>query len=194
MKITLQKLIYLIAFISFTLTAKAQYSPVPDTLRYSIGLDGGAPNGSLGDSYKFLAGVSLQADFPMTERIYITANLGYNMLAANTNSPSNPQAIVGLVQPNLSYVPLKIGFKYLLIRSFYVQVEGGESLLLNKSAVYGLNSTGLVYAGQMGIIFRLKQKSYIDAGIRYEGTQSYYGDGGYNTFFGARVAYAFNLK
>ena len=194
MKITFTKLIYLIALISFTLTAKAQYSPVPDTIRYSIGVDAGSPNGGFSNSYKFFAGASLQVDFPLTERIYITANGGYNTLFAAANSSSNPMSIQNVSQANMSYAPIKIGFKYLLIRSFYIQAEGGESLLLNKSAVYALNSTGITYAGQMGIIFRLKQKTYIDAGIRYEAVQSFYGDGGYNNFFAARIAYAFNLK
>ena len=194
MKITFTKLIYLIALISFTLTAKAQYSPVPDTIRYSVGVDGAFPNGTFGTEYKYGLGASLQVDFPLTERIYITGNAGFDNFFAAAASTSNPMTIINVPQVNMKYTPIKIGFKYLLIRSFYVQAEGGETLLLNKSAVYGLNSTGLDYAGSMGIIFRLKQKTYIDGSFMYEAVQSFYGDGGYNNYFAFRIAYAFNLK
>ena len=194
MKITFTKLFYLIALIGFTLTAKAQYAPVADTLRLSIGVDAATLNGTFANSYKFGLGASIQADFPLSNRFYLTANTGVNSFFAADPSTSNPMTIEGLKQANMDYAPLKIGIKYLLIRTFYVQAEGGEAFLLNKSAVYGLNSTGYTYAGQMGIIFKLHKKNYIDAGFRYEGVQSFYGSGTYNTFFALRAAYAFNLK
>jgi hypothetical protein len=193
MKITLQKLVYLLAFVTFTLAAKAQDSAVPDTLRLSIGIDGSYPQSSFANSYTFGVGGSLQLDLPITTKLYATANAGYSVFSPNNNG-SNPEAIVGVNLSAMSVAPVKIGLKYFLIRTFYLQAEGGETLLLNKSAVYGLNGNGLTYAGQMGILFKLnKNRRYIDGGIRYERQQSFYGDGHYNTFLGFRVAYAFNL-
>lgn len=192
MKITLQKLVYLLAFITFTLAAKAQDSAVPDTLRLSIGVDGSYPQGSFSNMYTFGIGGSLQLDLPITPKLYATANGGYSVFSPN-NSGSNPEAITGVKLSAMSVAPFKIGLKYFLIRTFYVQAEGGETLLLNKSAVYALNGNGMTYAVQMGILFKLKNRTYIDGGIRYERVQSFYGDGAYNSFLGFRVAYAFNL-
>jgi len=194
MKITLKKIIYLIAFLSFAIGAKAQNSAVPDTTRVSVGLDGGVPNGTFNDSYAYNIGASAQIDVPITEKLYFTGNIGFNLFSPNTNIGENPQAIQGVKVANMEILPAKVGLKYFLIRTFYLQAEGGESLLLNKSAVYGLNSTGLTYAGQMGILFKMPNRRYIDVGFRYEGVQSFYGDGHYNNFIAARVAYAFNLK
>ena len=76
MKITLKKIIYLIAFIGFTLSAKAQNVAIPDTTRISIGLDAGFPNGNYSNSYNIGAGVSAQIDIPLTEKLYFTGNVG----------------------------------------------------------------------------------------------------------------------
>ena len=195
MKITLRKILYLIAFIGFTYSAKAQNVAIPDTTRLSVGLDGGSPNGGFSNSYQYSIGASLQVDVPLTEKLYFTGNLGFNSFFPQSNIGSNPEAILNVKVAHMNIVPLKAGLKYFLIRGFYVQGEVGESLLINKSAVYALNSLGLTYAPQMGIVFKLKNnRKYIDAGVRFERTQSFYGDGGYNNFFALRIAYAFNLK
>jgi hypothetical protein len=193
MKITFRKFFYLLAFISFTLGAKAQNTAVPDTTRISVGLDGSHPEGNFAGSYTFGIGASVQVDIPWTEKLYVTGSVGYMDYSPNS-SGSSPEEIINVKLSNLELAPIKVGLKYFLIRTFYVQGEVGETLLLNKSAVYGLNSFGLTYAPQMGILFKLKHKNYIDGGVRFERAQSFYGDGGYNNFWGVRVAYAFNLK
>ncbi|WP_461449287.1 hypothetical protein [Mucilaginibacter sp.] len=194
MEITFKKGLVLLAFICFTVGAKAQYSAVPDTARLSFGIDGIKTNGGFNTEYKFAVGASAQYDLPLTEKFYFTANLGYLNFGAN-NSAANPLHIENVSSSSMSIVPLKVGIKYYLIRTFYIQGEAGESLLLNKSSVYGIDQTGLNYDGQIGILFKRKdRKSFIDVGIRYQLMQSYYGDGNYGTMFGARIAYAFNLK
>jgi hypothetical protein len=193
MEITFKKVLILLAFISFTLGAKAQYSAVPDTLRLSVGLDAATTSGNFGTEYKFGAGVSAQLDLPLTEKFYFTANAGYTNFFAS-NSSTNPLYIQGVKSANMSVAPVKLGIKYFLIRTFYIQGEAGESFLLNQTALYAHYSADFTYAGQMGILFRRKQKSYIDAGIRYQNTQSFYGDGKFDKIWAARVAYAFNLK
>jgi hypothetical protein len=193
MEITFKKSFVLLAFICFTLGAKAQYSAVPDTSRLSVGIDGVLTNGGFKSEYKAAAGVSVQYDLPLNEKFYVTLNAGYLNFFAN-NSSSNPNYIQKVTSSNMSMAPLKVGIKFFLIRTFYIQGEVGQSLLLNRAGVYAINSTGLNYDGQMGILFRRTKRSYIDAGIRYQLQQSFYGDGNYGTMLAARIAYAFNLK
>lgn len=193
MEITFKKGLVLLAFICFTLGAKAQYSAVPDTSRLSFGIDGVMPSGGFSNQYKAGVGASLQYDLPVTDKFYFTVNAGYLNLFPS-NSSTNPNYILNVKSSSMSIAPVKVGIKYFLIRTFYVQGEVGESLLLNKNAVYGLNSNALTYDGQMGILFRQTKRSYLDVGIRYQLLQSYLGDGNYGVMWGARVAYAFNLK
>jgi len=193
MKITLKKIIYLIAFIGFTFSAKAQNTAVPDTARLTLGLDLGKPSGNLGNSYKFDLGASLQYELPLTEKFYFTANVGFDSYFPNNNVVNNPIGLENVAPANMDLIPLRVGIKYFLIRTFYVQGEVGESYLLNKSAVYGLDSFGLTYSPQIGLLFKLHNRKYIDAGFRYEWQQSFYGDGGYNHMLALRVAYGLNL-
>jgi len=193
MKIVYKKLFILIAFISFTYAAKAQYSAVPDTARIAIGPDFSFPTGNFGNSYTIGFGASVQLDFPITEKLYVTGNAGYTMFSAS-NSSSNPQYIANVKAANMNTAPLKLGLKFYLIRTFYIQGEAGETLLLNRTAVYAINGNAFTWAPQMGILFKLHNKNFIDGGIRWQKTQSFYGDGNYNTFWGVRVAYGFSLK
>ena len=193
MNITLKKFLYLIAFIGFTLGAKAQNVAIPDTTRISLGVDFGRPGGAFGKAYTVGVGGSFQVDLPITEKLYVTGNAGYLSFFPNNSISTNPYAITNVKLANLNMVDAKLGLKYFLIRGFYIQGEIGESLLLNKTAIYALNSTGIMFAPQMGITFKLPNRHYIDAGIRYEFLQSYYGDGAYNHYLAARVAYAINL-
>ena len=194
MKITLRKTLYLIAFLGFTLGAKAQNVAIPDTARLTLGVDAGKPGGSFGNYYKVSAGVSLQGDFPITEKLYVTGSLGYASFFPNNDLTVNDRAIVEVKIANMNMSYLKAGLKYFLIRGFYVQGEIGENLLLNKSAIYALNSNSITFDPQMGIVFKLPNHKYIDAGLRYSFDQSFYGDGNYNHYFALRIAYGLNLK
>jgi len=193
MKIAYKKLFILIAFISFTYAAKAQYSAVPDTARITFGPDISIPVGTFGDSYKYGVGASVQLDLPITTTLYVTGNVGYSMFSAS-NTSSNPNYILNVKAPNMSAAPLKLGLKFYLIRTFYIQGEAGETLLLNRTAIYALDGSAFTWAPQMGILFKLHNHNFIDGGIRWQKTQSFYGDGKYNTFWGFRVAYGFGLK
>jgi len=193
MEITYKKGLVLLEFICFTLGAKAQYSAVPDTSRLSIGIDGAATSGGFKDQYKGGLGASIQYDLPLSDHLYVTANAGYLDFFAN-NGNTNPNYIVGVKSANMGVVPVKLGLKLFIIRTFYIQGEAGEALLTNKNAVYAINSTAFTYDGQMGILFRRTKRSYIEAGIKYQLQQSFFGDGNYGIMWGARVAYAFNLK
>jgi len=193
MNITFKKLLVFIAFISFSYAAKAQYSAVSDTTRIAIGPDFTFPFGKFESSYKLGIGASIQADVPLNDKFYITGNVGFTSYTP-ANGGANPEYIVGVKTANLNVAPLKIGLKYYLIRTFYIQAEAGESMLLNKSAAYALDGSAFTYGPQMGILFKLKHRNYIDGGVRWQRTESFFGDGTYNSTWGVRVAYAYSIK
>jgi len=193
MNITFKKLIVFIAFISISFAAKAQYSAVSDTARIAIGPDFSFTSGAFKSIYKTGIGAAIQLDVPLSEKFYVTGTAGYTSYGA-VNSSSNPNYITGVKSSGMDVAPLKIGLKIYLIRTFYVQAEAGESLLLNESKVYGDYANAFTYDPQIGILFKLKHRNYIDAGVRWERTQSFFYSTGYNTTWGVRVAYAFGVK
>ena len=193
MNITFKKLLVFIAFLGFSYVAKAQYSAVSDTARIAIGPDVSSPSGSFSKSYKLGLGAALQFDYPLNDKFYVTGSAGYTEFPA-INSSGNANYILNVNAAAMDVAPLKIGLKYYLIRTFYIQAEAGETILLNEAAVYGLDKSAFTYAPQMGILFKLKHRNYIDAGIRWQRTESFFGDGTYNTIWGFRAAYAFGIK
>jgi len=196
MKHSLTKLLYLVIFLGLSYGAKAQQSAVPDTTRYTFGLDGSAPNGTLNNGYLFGLGVSAQVDIPLTLKWYFTGNVGVNTFFAQKSNSANGYGIENVKVPNMDVLPVKVGLKYFLIRTFYLQGEVGESLLLNKSAVYAYDSYGFTFAPQMGLLFKMPNRKYIDVGFRYEWFQDVYNSSSslsaYNKFYALRFAYGFN--
>ena len=195
MKITFKKLFYLIAFLTFSLGAKAQYSAVPDTIRYSVGLDAAFPQANFAHTYTFGGGITFQVDVPLTEKFYAIANTGFDsFIPYKAGFTDNPSAIVGIKEPNINIIPLTVGLKYFLIRTFYLELDGGGEYLLNKSSLYANYDLGLLADGQMGILFKLHNHKYVDVGVRFEKMQNFYQSYGSNNFIGLRVAYAINTK
>jgi hypothetical protein len=193
MNITFKKLLIFIALISFTYAAKAQYSAVSDTARLAIGPDVSFTSGSFKSVYNTGIGAALQLDYPLNEKFYVTGSAGFTSYGA-VNSSSNPNYIIGVNASAMNVAPLKIGLKFYLIRTFYIQAEAGETILLNEAKVYGDYQSAFTYAPQLGILFKLKHRQYIDAGVRWQRTQSFFYSTGYNSTWGVRVAYAFGLK
>ena len=190
MKTYLNKLVALLFFVSLYLGASAQ--AVPDTMRISIGLNGGLPLYA-SNVYSHILGASLRIDYPITRKTYITGTAGYNTYFTASTASTAPNAILNVPTANMKTVPLKIGIKHFLIRHFYVLGEVGGTLLTNKTEVYATATSAFTYSPQVGMLFFLKKHTYIDAGIRYEGVGSFYGDKEKYSFWGAHVSYAFNL-
>ncbi|MHB8206157.1 hypothetical protein [Mucilaginibacter sp.] len=183
-----------LAFAAFTFSAKAQTTtPTPTNtststttasgIRYSIGVDAGIPTGKLSNAYNWNLGGSLQVDIPIANKLFVTANAGYDNIFAKKN----------LNDKNIELLPVKAGLKYFVVSNFYVQGEAGASFLLNKSALGDNKSAAFIYAPQVGYQFQLGGKSFIDAGVRYEASTKF--DSGVDdskvNFFGLRVAYGF---
>jgi hypothetical protein len=199
MKSTFKISALVLAFAGLALGAKAQTSPTPSSktttsngIILSVGVDAGIPTGKLSDAYNFNLGGSVQADIPVIQhQLFVTVNAGYNNIFGKNNIEGT-----GLDATNIQLLPVKAGLKFFPISNFYIQGEAGAAFALNKSDVGFDKSAAFVYAPQVGYQFPLGGKSYIDAGIRYEGSTKYNSaiDNSKVNFFGLRVAYAFDTK
>lgn len=206
MKFTFKALIYSFLFICLSSAANAQIN-VPDSVRISIGAElasttgtdfGTGVNtpsgGTAASAYNNGVGISLHVDVPVMSQLYVTASAGYITFLASKSAGYSQQAITGNKLPDFNTIPLKIGLKLLLGNRFYVQAEAGETILANKAAVYALYSNAFTWSPQLGLVLPLKKRhTYIDAGIRYESTQTFYNNSNTNNFWALRIAYAFNL-
>ncbi len=155
-------------------------------IRYSAGIESSLSLGYLAKKYDGGVGVSFQADFPVVEsELYATVNTGYhNIFTKGTYAH---------LVDDLRLVPAKAGLKYFYRGNLYVQTEIGFSFLLNKTKCVEGKNAAFVYAPQVGMIFYLHDKSFLDAGLRFESNSKFYHCDHYNNFIGFRVAYGFVL-
>ncbi len=187
-----------LAFAGLTFSAKAQNTtstPEPSTrtskaVRLSIGPDAGFPVGSLSDTHNWNLGGSIQADFPIATGFDVTANAGFNNFFGKTYNAG----LVSVKAPDIDLIPVKVGLKYFPVENFYVQGEAGASFIANKNKIGATESAAFTYAPQIGVLFLVGDKNYIDAGVRYESNTKFYTNGNSNNFFAIRVAYAFDSK
>src|ERR1700754_4514888 len=140
-------------------TVKAQNTTRPASgpggIIYSIGADGGITTGSFRDSHKSMVGGSIEADFPVADQFYFTANTGYNQFFGVNNVFGS-----GVKAPDINIIPVKLGLKYFPVSLFYLQLEAGAAFVTNKS-VLGFERTGtFIYAPQVGTLIPLGGKSY----------------------------------
>jgi hypothetical protein len=189
----------ILAFAGLSFGAKAQTATTKTStssngIILSIGVDAGLPTGSsFKDAYNWNLGGSIQADIPViSNSLYVTVNAGYDNVFGKNNIDGT-----GIDATNIQLLPVKAGLKYFIVPHFYVQGEAGASFLLNKTDLGADKTAAFVYAPQIGYQFPLGGKSYLDAGVRYEGNSSFYNssvsDVKFN-FVGLRVAYAFSTK
>jgi hypothetical protein len=192
MKSTLKISALVLAFAGLTYTAKAQTAPASTTtsngVRLSIGVETGIPTGKLNDSHNWNLGGSVQADIPVAEQLFVTVNAGYNNIFGKT---------VGTVSAtDIQLLPVKAGLKFFPVSNFYIQGEAGAGFALNKKDFGFDKSAAFIWAPQVGVQFPVGNKSYLDAGIRYEAStkfNSLVNDSKLN-FLGLRLAYAFDTK
>jgi hypothetical protein len=199
MKTTFKISALVLAFAGFALGAKAQTTTTPTSkttgsngVILSVGVDAGIPTGNLNNTYNWNIGGSVQADIPVIQhQLFVTVNAGYNSIQGKNNIDGT-----GVDATNIQLLPVKAGLKFFPISNFYIQGEAGAAFLLNKSDFNFDKSAAFVYAPQIGVQFPLAGKSYIDAGVRYEGTTKFnsLADNSKVNFVGLRVAYAFDTK
>jgi len=185
----IQQLSIMTAFVlGLALTGKAQSTSTPPAdkkeWRLSVGPEVGVPIGNFHDAYKWNFGGSAQIDIPIVQSLYVTVNAGYNDFFVKKD----------LGGTDMKLVPLKAGLKYFPIGNiFYVQGEAGVSILTNKTDLNADKSAAFVYAPQVGVLLKIAPKNYIDLGVRFEGTSSFYNGGNNANFLGLRAAYSFGL-
>ncbi len=202
MKIILKPLIWSLLFISICFTANAQ----SDTLRVGVAVEAASGAGIFGTgvntdpgvpavtAYHYGAGVSLHADFPLNRTFTVSASAGFNTFFTTGDVNGGQQVIYNTKPPQLETIPLKLGVKWFTGKVFYFQGEAGETLLANKSQLYGLYSYAFTFSPGIGLLVPLKKPhTYIDAGFRFESFASFYNDGAMNNFWGLHFAYMFNL-
>ena len=192
MKSLIKTVPLLVAIMGGTLTVKAQTATKPTAgpsgIIFSIGADGGVTTGSFRDSHKSMVGGSIEADIPVADKFYFTANTGYNQFFGVDNVFGT-----GIKAPDINIIPVKAGLKYFAVDKFYIQGEAGAAFALNKADVGFDKSAAFIYAPQIGYQFPLGGKSYLDAGVRYEASTKFVSniDDSKVNFFGLRVAYGF---
>jgi hypothetical protein len=186
MKTTFKISILSLALAALSLGVSAQTTKSADNgVRLSIGAEAGIPVGDYNNAYNANVGGSLQADIPVASQLFVTVNAGYNTFLGKT--------VNGFSLTNIQLIPAKAGLKYFATPNFYVQAEAGASFVANKNDVGATNSTLFTYAPQVGYLFPLGGKNFIDAGVRYEGNTPLVTNGSNLGFVGLRVAYAFGL-
>ncbi len=199
MKSTFKISALVLAFAGFALGAKAQTtststskSTTSNGVILSVGVDAGIPTGKLNDTYDWNLGGSVQADIPVIQhQLFVTVNAGYNNIFGKKNIDGS-----GLDATNIQLLPVKAGLKFFPVNNFYIQGDAGAAFSLNKSDLGFDNSAAFIYAPQIGVQFPLGGKSFIDAGVRYEGSTKFNSnvDNSKVNFVGLRVAYAFATK
>lgn len=187
MKTTFKISALALAFAALSFGAKAQTKTTTtnDGVKLSIGVDAGIPVGKFNDAYNWNLGGSLQADIPVAKQLFVTVNAGYNNLFGKTVS--------GFTAKDIQLIPVKAGLKYFPVENFYVQGEAGAAFVANKSDLGASNSTLFAYAPQVGVQFPVGGKSFIDAGVRFEGNSPLVTNGNNLNFIGLRLAYGFGL-
>ena len=199
MKNSIKISILLSALFGITIAARAQTTTgaaAPSTSSsggtiLSIGADGGFSIGKFKDNSKWNLGGSLQADIPVADNIYFTANAGYDNFFGKKNVDGT-----GLNAPAIHLLPVKAGIKYFPIGLLYIQGDAGAAFALNKSKVDYDKTAAFIYVPQVGVQLPLGGKSYIDAGVYYEASTKFTtgDDDSKINFLGARIAYAFSVK
>ena len=194
MKNSTTKAALIFALFAATLSAKAQtittVQSSTDGIKLSVGAESGISFGNFKDTHKTNIGGSLQADFPVASQFYATVNAGYVNFFGKDNVLGS-----GIAANDVHLLPLMAGLKYFPVGKLYIQVDAGAAFALNKSNVGYTSTAAFLYAPQVGYQFQLGGKSFLDAGVRYEGTTSFDGNNPYAKInqIGLRVAYGFGL-
>ena len=158
--------------------------------RLSVGPDFGLPISNLSNGYNWAAGGFVQADIPVIQNLYVTVDAGYRGIFSKKGSE-----LSGSKGVDLQTIPLKAGLRYFFVDNLlYVQGQAGATILANKSNALADKSAGFTYSPQVGVLIKLANKNYLDAGFYWESTQSFWNNGpGTLNMLGLRLAYTLGL-
>lgn len=165
------KQILLVAALFFTaaLSQAQEKNTKSGSTVLSLGADLGIPVGNTTTAlFSFVAGGSLQAEFPVASDMGLTLSGGYQSWIKKN----------GLI--TLSYIPLLAGVKYHFSPKVYGSAQLGASIAATKNA-----GTPFTYAPGVG--FDVSKN--VDILVKYTGL-SFKGGGSFNNV-GLRLAYSF---
>jgi len=173
-----------------SISAKAQTStPISSSggIIYSVGIESSLSVGSFNKGHKGSLGGSLQADIPLSKQWFVNVNTGYDNFYGRNLDGQGPTG--------LRVIPAMAGIKYFPVSNFYVQADAGAGFLTNKSDLGYNKSAAFLYAPEVGVRLPVGDKSFIDAGVRYEEATRFDSNvvGSKINVIGLRVAYAFGL-
>lgn len=192
MKTTMTKAILIAALFGISLGSKAQTTTTEPTdgIKLSVGVETGLGLGNFKDTHKSNLGASVQTDLPVAQQFYLNVNAGYVNFFGKDNVLGT-----GYSAPDIHVLPVMAGLKYFPIQNLYIQADAGAAFALNKSSVNYSSTAAFLYVPQVGYQFAIGGKSFLDAGVRYEGTTSFDGSSAYGKInqIGLRVAYSFGL-
>ena len=152
----------------------------------SIGPDANLPIGNFKDFYNWSVGGSVQGDYAILGRtLYVSVNAGYDNFFTGAEKLGNSN--------DLNLVPVLAGLKYFAIDNFYVEALAGVSFITDKSGEGAEKSAVFAYSPQIGYLFHLGGRNYIDAGVKFQSDFTYIAGQQNNNFFGVRIAYGFGL-
>ncbi|MBS1664035.1 MAG: outer membrane beta-barrel protein [Bacteroidetes bacterium] len=176
--------------VSLAFASQAQEQPKSTAsdkqeFRLSVGPEVGVPIGQFSNNYGWFLGGSVQGELPVAKNLYVLLNAGYNNFFVKDGK---------VIDQDVRTIPVKAGLKYFFVPNFlYVSAEAGASFLVNKSDLNADKSTAFTYAPQVGVLFPLGSKNYLDVGFRFQGQGSFANNGTYSNFLGLRIAYTFGL-
>ncbi|HMO63420.1 MAG TPA: hypothetical protein PKC39_14880 [Ferruginibacter sp.] len=111
-------------------------------------------------------GVSMQAEYPVTEKMHVLVfaghdhYLGYSLL--NGDKP-----------PAIKMTAVRTGAKYYVYRQFYLAAQAGLGIAggggeIAALSTFGIKGSSFSYTPQAGYTFIIHQKKRIDVSARYE--------------------------
>lgn len=163
---------------------KGNGEPQRPSLYMSVGPEAGIPVGSLNDNYKWSLGGSVQADYAIVKKtLYVNLNAGFTNIFKEDVPGAN----------DLQWIPVKAGLRYYPFQSnnLYVQGQAGVNFLTGGPA--GYKTATFAYSPQIGYLIPLGKGSYLDAGVKFDGSTRYIDGGNAANLIGLKVAYAFKL-
>ncbi len=144
-------------------------------LKFNVGAELGLPLGNFSDLVGLGFGASFQGAYGLTDNLMATGSLGYMTFGGKTVTSGG----VTISSEAFSYVPFKVGIKFMASEQVYLQPEIGLAIGTSKGS--GTNFMFAIGGGYM-------LSENLSAGIRYESISS---TGGSFNILGGRFAYHF---
>jgi hypothetical protein len=180
-----------VVLLAVSINVKAQTSTSAATsggIIYSVGIESSLSVGEFNKQHKGSLGGSIQADIPIAKQWYVNVNTGYDNYYGRKD-------FEGIAPTGLRIIPAMAGVKYFPVSGIYLQVDAGAAFLTNKSDLGYSRSSAFVYAPEVGVRLPVGDKSFIDAGVRYEEATRFDSSviSSKLNVIGLRLAYAFSL-